>query len=181
MILIRRDGDSFDIKDGKGDTVLYEGDMENNTIRALLPEGSTFYGFHFNPFTLNSGREGFVVFCMDRQWYLGADEAGNCHSVNAYGKLIDLKIADTIGIFKGREAFLSGRGYIWDRTLPGILMEFKAVPTAEKEKLSDLAEEALRQTADREYHRDLEDRGVKNIVRYGIAFSGKNVEVRISL
>ena len=68
-----------------------------------------------------------------------------------------------------------------DRTLPGILMEFKAVPASEKEKLSDLAEEALRQTADREYHRDLEDRGVKNIVRYGIAFSGKNVEVRISL
>ena len=65
-----------------------------------------------------------------------------------------------------------------DRTLPGILMEFKAVSASEKEKLSDLAEEALSQTEDKEYQRDLEDRGVTDIVRYGIAFSGKDVEVK---
>ena len=67
-----------------------------------------------------------------------------------------------------------------DRTLPGILMEFKAVSAsekAEKEKLHDLAEEALAQTEEKDYQRDLEDRGVSDIVRYGIAFSGKNVEV----
>ena len=65
-----------------------------------------------------------------------------------------------------------------DRTLPGILMEFKAVSASEKEKLSDLAEEALSQTEDKEYQRDLEDRGVTDIVRYGIAFSGKDVDVK---
>ena len=63
--------------------------------------------------------------------------------------------------------------------LPGILMEFKAIPISDKDKLSELAEEALAQTEDKNYRRDLEDRGISDIVRYGIAFSGKNVEVRI--
>ena len=66
-----------------------------------------------------------------------------------------------------------------DRTLPGILMEFKAASASEKEKLPDLAEEALSQTEDKEYQRDLEDRGVTDIVRYGIAFSGRDVEVKM--
>jgi len=43
-----------------------------------------------------------------------------------------------------------------------------------------LAEKALAQTEDKKYQRDLEDRGVRDIVKYGIAFSGKNVEVRIA-
>ena len=67
-----------------------------------------------------------------------------------------------------------------DKVLPGILMEFKAVSVSEKDKLSELAEEALVQTEDKNYQRDLEDRGVSDIVRYGIAFSGKKVEVRIA-
>jgi len=67
-----------------------------------------------------------------------------------------------------------------DRTLPGILMEFKAVSASEKEKLPDLAEEALLQTEDKEYQRDLEERDVTDIVRYGIAFSGKDVEVKMT-
>ena len=67
-----------------------------------------------------------------------------------------------------------------DKVLPGILMEFKAVSVSEKDKLSELAEEALVQTEDKNYQRDLEDRGVSYIVRYGIAFSGKKVEVRIA-
>ena len=67
-----------------------------------------------------------------------------------------------------------------DKVLPGILMEFKAVSVSDKEKLSELAEEALVQTEDKNYQRDLEDRGISDIVRYGIAFSGKNVEVRIA-
>ena len=67
-----------------------------------------------------------------------------------------------------------------DKKMSGILMEFKAVSASEKDKLPDLAEEALAQTEDKKYPSDLEDRGVSDIVRYGIAFSGKNVEVRIA-
>lgn len=67
------------------------------------------------------------------------------------------------------------------KELPGILMEFKAVSSSEKEKLPKLAEEALSQAKDKNYAQDLEDRGVSNIVRYGIAFSGKNVEVKAEI
>lgn len=67
-----------------------------------------------------------------------------------------------------------------DKALPGILMEFKAVSVSEKDALSGLAEEALKQTEFKSYQRDMEDRGVSVIVRYGIAFSGKQVEVRMA-
>ena len=66
-----------------------------------------------------------------------------------------------------------------DKAIPGILMEFKAAPASEKDRLPELAEEALAQTENKYYQRDLEDRGVGDIVRYGIAFSGKHAEVRI--
>ena len=64
--------------------------------------------------------------------------------------------------------------------MPGILMEFKAVSVSEKDALSGLAEEALKQTEYKSYQRDMEDRGISVIVRYGIAFSGKQVEVRMA-
>jgi len=44
-----------------------------------------------------------------------------------------------------------------DKVLPGILMEFKAVSVSDKEKLSELAEEALVQTEDKNERRDPED------------------------
>ena len=100
------------------------------------------------------------------------------------------------GMVLGLVASLSSRYYIFsnreagegrfdlqmepkDRNLPGILMEFKAVPGSGQDSLAELAEEALRQIAARGYDRELEMREVKHIVRYGIAFSGKKVEVRV--
>ena len=58
------------------------------------------------------------------------------------------------------------------------VISLTGIGVSEKEKLSELAEEALIQTEDKNYQRDLEDRGINDIVRYSIAFSGKNVEVR---
>ena len=66
-----------------------------------------------------------------------------------------------------------------DRELPGIVMEFKAVTSGEDRALSDLAKEALDQIEDKAYYTDMKDWGITDIVRYGIAFSGKNVEVKI--
>ncbi|MCR4892580.1 MAG: AAA family ATPase [Lachnospiraceae bacterium] len=66
-----------------------------------------------------------------------------------------------------------------DKKLPGILMEFKTVSSSGKDKLAELAEDALAQTKERNYGIDLEERGINDIVRYGIAFSGKYVEVRV--
>ena len=62
--------------------------------------------------------------------------------------------------------------------LPGIVMEFKAASASEKPNLDTLAESALRQITDRKYFQTLEERGISDIVRYGIAFSGKHVRVK---
>ena len=55
---------------------------------------------------------------------------------------------------------------------------FKAVPQAEKDRLPESAEEALSQMELKSYQRDLEDRGVTDIVRYGIAFSGMTMHMK---
>ena len=65
-----------------------------------------------------------------------------------------------------------------EKLLPGIVMEFKSVPASEKKELAVIAEEAIAQIDRQNYTRELEDRGVKRIVKYGIAFSGKSVEVK---
>lgn len=62
-------------------------------------------------------------------------------------------------------------------SLPGIIMEFKA--SKEETRLEDLAEEALRQISDKDYDTDMRNRGIHDIVKYGIAFSGKKVEIAI--
>ena len=43
--------------------------------------------------------------------------------------------------------------------------------------LSASAAEALKQIEDKHYDTDMKDRGIKEIVKYGIAFAGKNVEI----
>ena len=65
-----------------------------------------------------------------------------------------------------------------EKMLPGIIMEFKSVPVSEKKDLSVIAEEAIAQIERQNYTRELEERGVKKNVKYGIAFSGKSVEVK---
>lgn len=60
-------------------------------------------------------------------------------------------------------------------TLPGIIMEFKAVK--EEEALHTSAEEALQQINLKHYDTDFLDRGIHDIVKYGIAFAGKKVEI----
>ena len=65
-----------------------------------------------------------------------------------------------------------------EKHLPGIVMEFKAVPASEKGALSEIAGDAIAQIDRRNYTRELEERGIKRVVKYGIAFSGKAVEVK---
>lgn len=65
-----------------------------------------------------------------------------------------------------------------EKGLPGIIMEFKTVPSEEKAELSAYAKEALEQIRRQSYTQDFTDRGIQNIIQYGIAFSGKRVEVK---
>ena len=63
--------------------------------------------------------------------------------------------------------------------LPGILIELKAEKNCSGEKLKKLAESALQQIKDKKYETELVAAGVKTIYKYGVAFSGKNVEVTV--
>ena len=57
-------------------------------------------------------------------------------------------------------------------------MEFKAIPASEKDRLAKEAEEAIKQIDRLHYTQELEERGICTIIKYGIAFSGKDVEVK---
>ncbi|MEE3420219.1 MAG: PD-(D/E)XK nuclease domain-containing protein [Lachnospiraceae bacterium] len=65
------------------------------------------------------------------------------------------------------------------KLLPGFLMEFKAASASDKEKLSALADTALKQIDDRSYRTEMQGRGIQNIVCYGIAFAGKEACVKM--
>ncbi len=62
-------------------------------------------------------------------------------------------------------------------TLPGIVIELKAADSASGEKLRQLAEEALEQIDRQKYETELSAQGVTWILKYGVAFCGKQVEV----
>ena len=63
--------------------------------------------------------------------------------------------------------------------LPGILIELKAEKNCSDEKLKKLSETALQQINDKKYETELTTAGVRPIYKYGVAFSGKKVEVAV--
>lgn len=63
--------------------------------------------------------------------------------------------------------------------LPGILIELKAEKGCSDEKLKKLSEAALQQINDKNYDSELINAGVKTVYKYGVAFSGKKVEVTV--
>lgn len=65
-----------------------------------------------------------------------------------------------------------------NKKLPGILIELKAGKDCNEEQLDELAVTALKQISDRQYHVEMNAQGVKEILQYGIAFSGKCASVK---
>ena len=61
---------------------------------------------------------------------------------------------------------------------PGIIMELKWKKDLKEEGLGRLAEEALFQIDEMRYDAELKEEGVLNVLKLGIAFSGKNVCVK---
>ena len=61
--------------------------------------------------------------------------------------------------------------------LPGILIEVKAAKEKGGNDLKTLAQSALRQINEKQYEMELRAHGVKQILKYGAAFSGKDVEI----
>ena len=64
-----------------------------------------------------------------------------------------------------------------DVTKPGILIELKAAKDCSGENLKALAQTALQQINEKKYDTDMMIKGIQVIFKYGVAFSGKNVEV----
>ena len=64
-----------------------------------------------------------------------------------------------------------------DTSLPGIVIELKAEKGASAEELKALAQAALKQIKERKYDAEMKARGVSKVLKYGVAFSGKTVEI----
>ena len=64
--------------------------------------------------------------------------------------------------------------------LPGILIELKVVKDASAEQLCQLAQKALTQIEEKLYDTAMKTRNISPIFNYGVAFSGKNVEISVS-
>jgi len=65
-----------------------------------------------------------------------------------------------------------------NKKLPGILIELKAGKDCTERQLDELAETALKQINERQYHVEMSAQGVKEILQYGLAFSGKSASVK---
>lgn len=61
---------------------------------------------------------------------------------------------------------------------PGIIMEFKWGSNLDSETLDKLAEDALNQIDTKRYDSEMTEIGVTNILKLGIAFSGKKIKIR---
>jgi hypothetical protein len=61
--------------------------------------------------------------------------------------------------------------------LPGIIIELKASKGCSDEELKKLSQKALGQINEKKYDTELKNAGITSIIKYGVAFSGKNVEI----
>ena len=61
--------------------------------------------------------------------------------------------------------------------MPGIIIEIKATTDTSDAGLKKLAAEALAQIENKKYDTELRKQGSKTVYKYGIAFSGKKVEI----
>ena len=64
-----------------------------------------------------------------------------------------------------------------DASLPGFLIEVKAEKNCSGQKLTELSQAALKQIIDRQYDTDMCSNGITKIFKFGIAFSGKEVQI----
>lgn len=65
------------------------------------------------------------------------------------------------------------------KSLPGILIELKAEKNCTEAQLKKLSEAALQQIIEKKYDTEMIAAGIDTIYKYGVAFSGKKVEVTV--
>ena len=62
--------------------------------------------------------------------------------------------------------------------LPGIIIEVKWDKDLDDDELNELAAKALEQIDDKKYETELRDDGITDIIKFGMAFSGKHVLIK---
>ena len=65
-----------------------------------------------------------------------------------------------------------------DKKYPGIIMELKWKSGLEEQELKKLSMEALAQIDEKRYELEMKEDGIENIIKLGIAFSGKKVAIK---
>ncbi len=65
-----------------------------------------------------------------------------------------------------------------EKKYPGIMMELKWKSGLEEVELEKLSKEALNQIDEKRYDLELKEEGIENIIKLGIAFSGKKVVIK---
>ena len=66
-----------------------------------------------------------------------------------------------------------------DVKMPGIIIELKSLQGKSNESLEVLAQAALQQIEKKHYDTEMRAHGVTNILKYGVAFHGKDVEIAL--
>ncbi len=67
------------------------------------------------------------------------------------------------------------------KELPGFIFELKSGNDPSASGLKELAKAALQQIADKRYDSDMSSKGIEPVICYGLAFSGKHVEISCSV
>lgn len=65
-------------------------------------------------------------------------------------------------------------------SMPGIIIEIKAVAKGSEERLQEIARMALEQIESKKYDTEMSMQGITKIYKYGIAFCGKKVELTVN-
>lgn len=65
------------------------------------------------------------------------------------------------------------------KNLPGIIIELKAAKDCTEEELKALSKKALQQIDDKKYDTELRETGITDVIKYGVAFCGKKVEIAV--
>lgn len=60
---------------------------------------------------------------------------------------------------------------------PGVIMELKAQAGLGERQLEELSKKALEQINDKKYDQEMKSDGIQDIIKLGIAFSGKNIRI----
>ena len=64
------------------------------------------------------------------------------------------------------------------RTVPGMILELKWDKGLSDEELDALSAEALDQINEKAYDTEMKAEGIRDIIKFGIAFSGKKLKIR---